>query len=94
MNIEFKETMPQAEKTEKMIVRGEIVGDITSRSGFSHGSLYHACFNVEGGNIGLIQGFGDTKIEAIQNAIIQGRIDAEKRLVSIAELETKLGLRP
>ncbi len=92
MDIKFEDAIPKAEKTEKMIVRGEVVGEITL-SKYTLGSLYHAVFNVDGGNIGLIQGHGSTKMEAIQNAITEGRVSAEKRLVSIAELEKKLGLK-
>jgi len=91
MKIEYKETMPEANKEEDIILHGERIGKMTTYTKENIGSKYHAGINIRGGHLGLIQGFGDSKEEAIKAAFVDGRRQAEMELVSIAELEQKLG---
>jgi hypothetical protein len=88
MNVTFKSKLKEdVLREEHIIVGGEVVGEMLERT---TGSRYHAVFNVAGGNIGLIQGFGPTKEEAIQNAVSEGRIEVSLRTETINQLAKKL----
>lgn len=89
MNIEFGDKQADVEREEVLIVCGEEVGYMKTyvRDGRTR---YHAGFHLVGGIIGLIQGHGETKEEAIKNAIRKGRSDSTRLLMSIDELENKL----
>lgn len=93
MNVEFVDTNTEhVVRTEKIVVSGEEIGEMnTNKDGW--GSKYHAVIKCAGGSISIIQGHGATKIEAIQEAIISGRAEAETRLAAVAEIEKKLGMR-
>lgn len=93
MNVEFKDAITEhVVKQEEITVNGEAIGEMNTRDD-GWGSKYHAVIKCAGGSISIIQGHGETKIEAIQKAISTGRSEAETRLADIAELEKKLGLR-
>ncbi len=89
MNIEFKDTVARVDKTEDLFVRGENIGRIVTYAD-RNAVPFHAVINVARGPVGIIQGFGDTKIAAIKAALTTGREEAEAQLRSIAELEAKL----
>ena len=93
MNLEFKETIPQADKEEDIILNGNMIGKVTTHADserYTH--RCHAAINIRGGGIGLIQGWGDTKEASIENAVTVGREDLERGLRSISELEKQLGV--
>lgn len=91
MKIEFKESALEVDKTEDIILHGRKIGEmhIHARKEYC-GRHYHAAINIRGGHLGLIQGHGETKEQAVREALATGRKEAETELVSIAELETEL----
>lgn len=94
MNIKFTNKVPvqEVELEENVVVGGEVVGWIKKkRETERYGSRYHSGFDLGGGSRMLIQGHGDTKEEAIIQAIKGGKDDAARLLAAISELENKLG---
>ena len=96
MNIEFKDQTPEVEKEESIIVAGKTIGGIKTYLQWRDDKKelnYHAWIKFEGPGMlcnALIQGHGTTKIEAIQNAMISGRREANAVLDSISALESKI----
>ena len=89
MSIEFKDALAPSDKTEDLFVCGERIGRIDSKA--KPGPYrYHAWIQINGGPIGLIQGFAETKVAAIEHALSEGRKEAQMQLRAIAELEAKL----
>jgi len=92
MNINF-ESAKQVVRRENMVIDGVVVGWIEFKepgSQYYHrGAEWHCGFNLPG-RISLIQGFGATPDEAINNAIAKAKEDAYRLLSDIAALENRL----
>ncbi len=90
MNIQFKKMgFQEVDEEEDLVVNGKVVGYMKTYVRESK-YRYHAGFKLNGGSLGLIQGHGSTKEEAILAAIETGKKDSLTLLESIAALEIKL----
>lgn len=90
MNIQFKKMgFQEVDEEEDLVINGEVVGYMRTYVRESK-YRYHAGFKLKGGSLGLIQGHGSTKEEAILAAIETGKQDSLTLLESIAALELKL----
>jgi hypothetical protein len=90
VNIKFQtKPLREVDCEEDLVVNGEVVGYMKTYVRESK-NRYHAGFKLKGGLLGLIQGHGETKEEAILAAIETGKKDSLTLLESIAALETKL----
>ena len=93
MNVEFKDERPVAETKQNIVINGEIVGFMKSYLGERDGVLrFHCGFDGVGRTNALIQGHGDTREAAMEQAIKAGRNHALSMLDGIDELEIKLGV--
>ncbi|MCL4490578.1 MAG: hypothetical protein M1510_01550 [Nitrospirae bacterium] len=84
MNVEFQNSMTKMPVTEDIVVNGEKIGEIEPWQDRFHSKIHLP------GYLCLIQGFGFSKEEAIQNAIRSGRLSGVELLSEINALEDKL----
>ncbi len=91
MNVEFGEKEPVVRMSEEIIIGGEVVGKVKVTE--NDNTRYHAALERPGNRCNLsvlLQGFGDTKEEAVVDALNKGRDEVRIALQYIEELETKL----
>lgn len=93
MNVDFRESAPRAVTKEDIVVSGTQMGWVETAEKEGH-FRYHVGFNLAGsiGGIGLIQGHGSTKEEAILNSISDARRSAAQLMASVDALEISLGI--
>lgn len=89
MNVLFKEPGAVVLAKEDIVVAGKVEGFMETSESRSFGSRFHAGIKLPG-TLGLIQGFGETKEEALLNAIEIGRRDAHRALEEIDLFEFRL----
>ena len=96
MRFDVKPTrnIPNESQCIDVVRDGKKLGEIKPNV-YSSGELYyHASFNARSsgsfnGNP-LLQGFGETRIEAIKNAVESGRKEAVERLAAVEDAEKYL----
>lgn len=88
MNVIFGEKEPVVRTSEKIIIGGEVVGDVKISN--RDATRFHASLENNGTLCCLLQGFGKTKEEAIVDALNKGRDEARITLQYIEELEAAL----
>lgn len=89
MNVEFKGDRADGLIKERIMVAGEMVGDMKIKP--ESGPIRcHAGIHVGEGLACFIQGHGATREEAVKNALDGGRRDADQLLRGISALENKL----
>jgi hypothetical protein len=87
MKLELKVSNQPVEPEQEIIAGGEKIG-ILSVLRYSHGGETLKA-TISDSDI-LLQGYGDTPEDAVRNAIEKGKLEANRQLQFIAELEAKL----
>lgn len=89
MNVQFGAKEPVTRMSEEIIIGGEVVGEV-GVSSRNTGYVYRVNIKNPHKLAGLLQGHGDTKEEAITDALNNSRKEATLTLQYIEDLETKL----
>ena len=93
MNVTFAKDEPEPVLAEDIVVAGTRIGEVRTRNSFgTQARAFHAVMKLEIGSssMGLVQGFGATKEEAILEGILRARREARELLSSLDNLERAL----
>lgn len=90
MNLNFEEVEnKKVVKSEGIFIAGEHVGKVEEKDYFG-GRSFYACIDIAGFPGSLVQGHGDTREEAVLNAISKSRQEAIDRLAALEDLQESL----